>query len=290
VVLEADNFSEKLSALQGAIIFFGKESEMDLSLAGKTVIVTGGGSNIGRAISLTFAREGANLVVAELKADFGEKVVQEANDLKAGGRSMVIETDVTKVEAAEALAKKTMDEFGRIDVLVNNVGWDVQMLFTETTPDFWDKVIDINYKGVLNCTKAVLPHMIEQKSGAIVSIGSDAGRMGEFKEAVYGGCKGAVIAFTKAVARETGRYGIRLNVVCPGMTVPADEEIGSGSMWQVTKAQFTPEILEKAAKSYALRRVGKAQEVANAVVFLASDAASFITGQTLSASGGYTMM
>lgn len=290
MVLEADNFSEKIVSFARGHYFFGKESEMDLSLAGKTVIVTGGGSNIGRAISLTFAREGANLVVAELKADFGEKVVQEANALKAGGRSMVIETDVTKVEAAEALAKKTMDEFGRIDVLVNNVGWDVQMLFTETTPDFWDKVIDINYKGVLNCTKAVLPHMIEQKSGAIVSIGSDAGRMGEFKEAVYGGCKGAVIAFTKAVARETGRYGIRLNVVCPGMTVPADEEIGSGSMWQVTKAQFTPEIIEKAAKSYALRRVGKAQEVANAVVFLASDAASFITGQTLSASGGYTMM
>jgi 2-hydroxycyclohexanecarboxyl-CoA dehydrogenase len=263
---------------------------MDLSLAGKTVIVTGGGSNIGRAISLTFAREGANLVVAELKADFGEKVVQEAKALKAGGRSMVIETDVTKVDAAEAMVKKTLDEFGKIDVLVNNVGWDIMTLFVETTPDFWDKVIDINYKGVLNCTKAVLPHMIEQKSGAIVNIGSDAGRMGEYSEAVYGGCTGAVIAFTKAVARETGRYGIRLNVVCPGMTVPSDEEIGSGSMWQVTKAQFTPEVLEKAAKSYALRRVGKAQEVANAVVFLASDAASFITGQTLSASGGYTMM
>ena len=263
---------------------------MDLGLAGKTVIVTGGGSNIGRAISLTFAKEGANVVIAELKAEFGEKVVREAKALKAGGRSMVIETDVTKVDAAEALVKKTLDEFGKVDVLVNNVGFDIAMLFIETTPDFWDKVIDINYKGVLNCTKAVLPHMIERKSGAIVNIGSDAGRIGEFREAVYGGCKGAVIAFTKAVARETGRYGIRLNVVCPGLTVPSDEEIGSGSMWKVTKDYFTPEVLAKAAQSYALRRVGKAQEVANAVVFLASDAASFITGQTLSASGGYSMM
>lgn len=263
---------------------------MDIGLAGKTAIVTGGGSNIGRAISLTFAKEGANVVVAELKTEFGEKVAEAANALQAGGHSMVIETDVTKVDATEALVKKTLDEFGKIDVLVNNVGWDIQMLFVETTPDFWDKVIDINYKGVLNCTKAVLPHMIEQKSGAIVNIGSDAGRIGEFREAVYGGCKGAVIAFTKAVARETGRYGIRLNVVCPGLTVPSDEEIGSGSMWQVNKPYFTPEILEKAAKSYPLRRVGKAQEVANAVVFLASDAASFITGQTLSASGGYSMM
>ena len=156
------------------------------------------------------------MVIAELKADFGEKVVQEANALKAGGRSMVIETDVTKVDAAEALVKKTLDELGKIDILVNNVGWDVQMLFVETTPDFWDKVIDINYKGVLNCTKAVLPHMIEQKSGAVVSIGSDAGRIGEFREAVYGGCKGAVIAFTKAVARETGRYGIRQMSSAPG--------------------------------------------------------------------------
>lgn len=263
---------------------------MDLGLAGKTAIVTGGGSNIGRAISLTFAREGANLVIAELKKDFGEEVVAKAKTLKTGGRAMVIETDVTKVDTVEALVKKTLDEFGKIDILVNNVGWDIQMLFVETTPDFWDKVININYKGVLNCTKAVLPHMIERKSGAIVNIGSDAGRIGEFKEAVYGGCKGAVIAFTKAVARETGRYGIRLNVVCPGLTVPADEEIGSGSMWKVTKEYFTPELLEKASKSYPLRRVAKAQEIANAVVFLASDAASFVTGQTLSVSGGYSMM
>ncbi len=263
---------------------------MDLGLAGKTVIVTGGGSNIGRAISLTFAREGANLAVAELKAEFGEKTVQEANALKAGGRSLVIEADVTKFDAVEAMVNKAIGEFGKVDILVNNVGWDEVMLFIDTTPDLWDKIISINYKGVLNCTKAVLPHMIEQKSGAIVSIGSDAGRIGEFRESVYGGCKGAVIAFTKAVARETGRYGIRLNVVCPGMTVPGDEEIGSGSMWQVTKAQYPPELVEKIGKSYPLRRVGKAQEVANAVAFLASDAASFITGQTLSASGGYTMM
>ena len=263
---------------------------MDLGLAGKTIIVTGGGSNIGRAISLTFAREGANVVIAELKTAFGDKVADAANALKAGGRTMVVETDVTKLDVVEGLIKKTLDEFGKIDVLVNNVGWDMPMYFLETTPDFWDKIISINYKGVLNCTKTVLPHMVEQKGGAIVNIGSDAGRIGEFKEAVYGGCKGAVIAFTKAVARETGRYGIRLNVVCPGMTVPSEEEAGVGSMWKEAKDFFTPEYLEKAAKNYALRRLGKPQDVANAVVFLASDAASFITGQTLSASGGYSMM
>lgn len=263
---------------------------MDLGLKGKTVIVTGGGSNIGRAISLTFAGEGANVVIAELKAVFGEKAASEANALKAGGQTVVIETDVTKFDMVEATVKKTIEKFGRVDILVNNVGWDDVKLFVDTTPDLWSKLIDINYKGVLNCTKAVLPHMIEQKGGAIVSIGSDAGRMGEFKEAVYGGCKGAVIAFTKAVARETGRYGIRLNVVCPGMTVPAMEELGEGSMWRQTLSSYGPEVQAQAAKNYPLRRIGKAQEVANAVVFLASDRASFITGQTLSASGGYTMM
>ena len=270
---------------------------MDLGLAGKTVVVTGGGSNIGRAISLGFAKEGANVVIAELQKTSGEKVMDIANALKAGGRSIMVETDVTKRDTVDALFKKTMDEFGRIDILVNNVGFDEIMYFMETTPELWDKIIDINYKGVLNCTKAVIPYMIKQNIGSIVNIGSDAGRVGEFKEAVYGGCKGAVIAFSKAVARETGRYGIRLNVVCPGLTIPTGEEIGKGSMWETDSetgakagASFTPEALEKAAKAYPLRRLGKAQDITNAVVFMASDAASFITGQTLSVSGGYSMM
>ncbi len=263
---------------------------MNLGLAGKTVIVTGGGSNIGRATSLTFAKEGANVVIAELKAAFAEKVASEANALKTGGRTIVVETDVTKIDAVEAMVKKTIEEFGKVDILVNNAGWGTEILFVDTTTDIWDKTININYKGVLNCTKTVLSHMIEQKSGAIVNLGSDAGRMGEFRESVYGGCKGAVIAFTKAVARETGRYGIRLNVVCPGLTVPTGEELGEGSMFKGAESYLTPENLAQAAKNYPLRRLGKAQDVANAVVFLASDGASFITGQTLSASGGYTMM
>ena len=263
---------------------------MELGLAGKTVIVTGGGSNIGRAISLTFAGEKVNLVIAELDTTQGEKVAQEATS--KGSQAIVVKTDVTKLDDVESMVKQAKDKFGKIDVLVNNVGWDNMMLFTDTTPEFWEKVININYKGVINCTKSVLPHMIEQKSGSVVSIGSDAGRMGEFRESIYAGCKGAVIAFTKAVARENGRYGVRLNVVCPGLTVPGgDEEIGGQSMWSSgIKEAFPPEALEKAAKGYPLRRIGKPQDVAGAVVFMASDAAGFITGQTLSVSGGYTMM
>lgn len=262
---------------------------MELGLKGKTVIVTGGGSNIGRAIVLAFAKEGTNIVIAEIDENQGKKVADEANAL--GSKTTVIKTDVTSYEQVEAMVKKTIEQFGAVDVLVNNVGWDQIQLFVETTPDFWDKIININYRGMLNCTKAVLPHMIERKSGAVISIGSDAGRMGEFREAVYGGCKGAQIAFTKAVARETGRYGIRLNVVCPGMTVPATEdEVGDESMWKLGMKFISDEYKEKAAKNYALRRIGKPEDVAPAVVFLASDAASFVTGQTLSVSGGYTMM
>jgi NAD(P)-dependent dehydrogenase (short-subunit alcohol dehydrogenase family) len=262
---------------------------MELGLAGKTVIVTGGASNIGRAITLAFAREGSNVVIADIDDVQGKRVADQANQL--GGKTIVIKTDVTKYPEVESMVKKTIEEFKKIDVLVNNVGWDIPQLFIDTTEDFWDKVISINYRSDLNCIKAVLPYMIEQKSGAIVSIGSDAGRVGEFREAVYSGCKAGVIALSKAVAREVGRYGIRLNVVCPGVVVPSPDEIGERSMWKgETSKFFTPEVQEKAAKSYALRRLGKADDVAKAVVFLASDAASYITGQTLSVSGGYSMM
>lgn len=262
---------------------------MDLGLAGKSAIVTGGASNIGRGISLAFAKEGVNLAIADLDTVQAEKTAADA--LKAGARkAIVIKTDVTNMANVESMVKKVLEDFGRIDILVNNVGFDIPMLFTDSTPDFWDKLIAVNYKGMLNCTKTVLGPMIEQKSGAIVSIGSEAGRIGEFKEAVYAGCKGGVISFSKAIARENGPKGIRVNVVCPGMTVPTREEIGDQSTWQKTLAMFPPDALEKIAKTYPLRRVGKAQDVANAVVFLASDAASFVTGQTLSVSGGYSMM
>ncbi|MDY6907966.1 MAG: SDR family oxidoreductase [Chloroflexota bacterium] len=262
---------------------------MDLGLKGKSVIVTGGGSNIGRAIVLAFAQEGATITIAEIDEEQGKKVAAEANAL--GGKTSVIKTDITQYESVEAMVNKVIKDNGCVDILVNNVGWDQLQLFIDTTPEFWDKIININYKGMLNCTKAVLGHMVERKAGSIVSIGSDAGRMGEYREAVYGGCKGAQIAFSKAVARETGRYGVRLNVVCPGMTLPSSaDEIGDQSMHKLGLAFFTDEMKEKASKSYALRRLGEPEDVARVAVFIASDAASFVTGQTLSVSGGYTMM
>ncbi len=243
---------------------------MNLNLTGKSVIVTGGGSNIGRAIGLAFAREGAHLTVAEIDAGQGGKVVAEAQ--KGGAASAtVVPTDVTKWESVQAMVKEVEGRLGGVDVLVNNVGWTYDRLFVEKER----------------------AELIARKAGAIVSLGSDAGRMGEFREGVYGACKAGVIALSKSIAREVGRHGIRLNVVCPGMTVPAsDDDIGERSMWQAdtNRAFSTPDMQARIAKAYPLRRIGKAEDVAPAVVFLASDAASFITGQTLSVSGGYTMI
>ena len=263
---------------------------MELNLAGKTVIVTGGGSNIGRAICHRFGEEKANVVIAELDEFAGNKVNDEVK--KLGAESVFIKTDITNNGQVEEMVKKTTDKFGQVDILVNNVGWNVDQLFMEETREKWEKIIAINYWGVINCTRAVLGQMVERKSGTIVSIGSDAGRMGEYREAVYAGCKGATIAFTKALARELGRYGIRLNVVCPGVTVPQSEDaIGKGSLWSGEMMKiFNPEAQAKAAKAYPLRKLGKADDIANAVVFMASERAGHITGQTLSVSGGYTMM
>jgi 2-hydroxycyclohexanecarboxyl-CoA dehydrogenase len=191
------------------------------------------------------------------------------------------------------MVRDVESRLGGIDVLVNNVGWTMDRLFVEKTREEWEKEIQLNLWGMINCTRAVLDGMIARKAGAIVSLGSDAGRIGEFREGVYAACKAGVIALSKTLAREHGRHGIRLNVVCPGMTMPeSDDEISGLSMWaQETNRQFsTPEMKARIAKAYPLRRIGRPEDVAAAVVFLASDSASFITGQTLSVSGGYTML
>ena len=260
---------------------------MDLGLAGKTVIVTGGASNIGRAISLTFAREGANVVVVDWDDAQAQKVTNEIQAMR--GKALAIRSDVTDWDQVQAMINKTLSEFGQIDVLVNSVGGTFDQYFMEEPREKWSKTINTNLWSMINCTRAVLDHMVQRKSGVIVSIGSDAGRVGEFKEGIYSACKAGIIALTKSLARELGRNGIRLNVVCPGLTPPNVEQIGEKSHWQQQLSTFTPEVLEKAAKAYPLRKVGRPEDTANAVVFLASDSAGYITGQTLSVSGGYSM-
>ncbi|MEE3014444.1 MAG: SDR family oxidoreductase [Chloroflexota bacterium] len=264
---------------------------MELGLRDKHVIVTGGGTNIGRAIVHAFASEGSRISIAELVPSQGEKVALEVAAMDSGAVVNVIPTDVTDPEKVDSMVMTAISEFGPVDILVNNVGWTVDRLFIDKPRSEWEREVQVNLWGAVNCIHAVLPGMIERQSGSIVCISSDAGRMGEYREAVYSACKAGVIALSKSVARETGRYGLRLNVVCPGLVVPPDdEEISNESMWTEMRSIFTEEVKERVERNYLFRRMGKASEVANAVVFLSSDAASFITGQTLSVSGGYTMM
>ncbi len=264
---------------------------MDLELAGKSVIVTGGASNIGRAITLGFAREGAKITIAELDDVQANKVAQEA--LKLGAKDVqVIKTDVTNMEQVKAMVGAAVSKFGGIDALVNNVGWDDLKFFMQTTPDFWQKIVQINFIGMLNCTFCTLEHMIKAgNGGSIVSISSDASRQGESREAVYGAMKAGVNSFMKTIAKENGRHGIRCNAVCPGVTVPEeDDEVGTNSMWTQRNAMFTDEQFATIAKSLPLRKLGRPKDLANAVVFLSSKAAGHVTGQVLSVSGGYSMI
>jgi len=264
---------------------------MNLNLAGKSVIVTGGASNIGRAITLAFAAEGANVVIADINPDQATKVAAEART--AGARDVLVHrTDVSQIADVTNLVATVEKTYGQVDVLINNVGWTVLGLFIEQSREQWEKEIQINLWGMINCTRAVLDGMIARKRGVVVSIGSDAGRMGEYHEGVYAACKAGVMALTKTIAREYGKYGLRFNVVNPGTTMPkSDEDIGPESMWSGGQARWrSDEMRTRIAKLYPLRRIGVPEDIASVVVFLASDAASFITGQTISASGGYTMI
>lgn len=265
---------------------------MDLGLSGKSVVITGGGSNIGRAITLAFAQEGCHVTIADVDDGAGLRVADAAR--KDGAASAtVVRTDVTAWESVVAMVADVHSRLGAVDVLVNNVGWTIDRLFVEKTREEWEREVQLNLWGMINCTRAALDGMVAHKSGVVVSMGSDAGRMGEFREGVYAACKAGVIALSKSLAREHGRHGLRFNVVCPGMTVPeSEEEIGGRSMWtqDANRAFSTPEMQARIGKAYPLRRVGHPDDVAPAVVFLASDAARFITGQTLSVSGGYTMV
>ena len=261
---------------------------MDLNLIGKTVVVTGGASNIGRGISLAFAAEGAQVYVADIDADQIERVLVEAPEQLHGVRC-----DITDWNAVQNAVQAVKSERGGIDVLVNNAGWTNDLLFIEKPREEWEREVNLNMWGFINMTRAVLDGMIERNAGRIVTISSDAGRIGEFREAVYSGTKAAVIAMSKAIAKEVGKYGITLNCVCPGAVPAAAGTVGDRSMWQGGLAEIfqsdDPARTAKILKAYPLRRLGTPADIASAVLFLASDAAAYITGQTLGVDGGYAM-
>jgi 2-hydroxycyclohexanecarboxyl-CoA dehydrogenase len=260
---------------------------MDLGLNGRVVIVTGGASNLGRAISLGFVGEGARVLIADIDLEQARRVEAEA----PAGTIVARQTDVTDWDAVSATVEFARASMGAVDVLVNCAGWTVDRLFVEKPRDEWEREIAIDMWGFINCVRAVLEPMIERGYGRIVSIGSDAGRIGEWREAVYSGTKASVIAMSKAIAKEVGKHGITLNVVCPGLVPGTPETSGRESIWAADQGKlFSPAVLEKAARAYPLRRLGTPQDVVPAVLLLASDRASYITGQTLSVSGGYTMI
>jgi 2-hydroxycyclohexanecarboxyl-CoA dehydrogenase len=267
---------------------------MDLGLQGKTAVVTGGGSNIGKAIAEGFFEEGANVVIADIDETQAARVV---SDLQAKGRSnsaIFVKTDVGKQDQVENMAKRALEEFGQIDILVNNAGWTNNNLFLKKPIEDFEREIAINLWGPIFGIRAVAPSMIERSYGKIVTIGSDAGRVGEYNEAVYGACKGGAIVLSKALAREFGRYKLNVNVVCPGLTLPKnDKDAGADSLWHRESHQSSifrnEETLKKVVKNYPLRRHGVPDDIVPMVLFLSSDVSSYITGQTISVSGGYAM-
>lgn len=251
-----------------------------MAFSGRVALVTGGASGIGKAVCLALAAEGARVAVADVNAEGAEAAAAAAK--AAGGDGLAVAMDVTNRRSVAAGVEKTLAAWGHIDVLANVAGWDRIVPFVDTTEELWDRVIAINFRGVLATCHTVLPHMIERGSGVVVNVSSDAGRSGSSGQTVYSGAKGAVIAFTKAVAREVARYGIRVNAIAPGLT--------DTPLLQQMIADGNEKLIQAIVRATPLQRLATPEEVAQAVLFLASEKASFITGQTLSVSGGLTMI
>ena len=244
-------------------------------LENQVAIVTGAASGIGRATAQAFSDEGASVVVADVDVARGEAAAAE---MRAQGRNAdFLAVDMTDPASIDAFAAGVLARFGAVDVLVNGAGWGRTAPFWEGTPEFWSKLVALNFVGPMQLTKALLPAMIERASGCIVNVSSDAGRVGSLGETVYSGAKGGLIAFTKSLAREVARYQINVNCVCPG---PTDTPL---------MAAVPEKVQEGLKKAIPFRRLAKPSEIADAIVFFASGRASYVTGQVLSVSGDLTM-
>lgn len=244
------------------------------TLANQKALVTGATSGIGRAIAVKLAEAGATVYVTGRRADLGKETVGLIE--QAGGTGHFVVADLGDLGDVRALA----GEVGEVDVLVNNAGIDKIERFVDSTPDTWRKIVDVNLLGTINMTRTVLDPMLERRSGRLVHIASDAGRVGSSGEVVYSATKGGVIAFAKGLAREVASKGVTSNVVCPG---PTDTAL----LDQVAEA--SEKLYAGLAKAIPMRRIGQPADIAPAVAFLAGDGAGFVTGQTLSVSGGLTM-
>jgi len=242
-------------------------------------MITGSARGIGAAIARKLAADGFAVGVCDLNAE-GASVTARAI-AEAGARTASAGVDVADAASVAACVERFEAKLGAIDVLVNNAGIDIPAFFLESKEPDWDRLWAVNVKGVLHCTQRVLPGMTLRKRGRVINIASDAGRVGAGGEAVYSATKGAVLAFTKALARETARYEVTVNAVCPGATDTA---------LLAMLSDFNPKLHQGLVRGIPLRRVGQPEDVAGAVAYLASDAASYVTGQSLSVSGGLTML
>lgn len=275
---------------------------MDLEIAGKTVIVTGGSSNIGRGCVLAFAAEGSNVVIASRDPVQGEQVAKDANALGCG-KVVFQQTDVTSLESVRQMAEVAQQQFGRIDILINNAGGVAHSsLFLEKPEADFEWETDLNIRGVVNCCRVIGGILVDQGHGAIVNITSNSALEPQAAHYVahYGATKGYVNTLTKALAYEWAGTGVRINNVAPGWIVPhSTEHAGAGSFWNRFGYEVygTPDSMQEQVKTGALpnisdlpiKRLGRPEDIANLAMFLSSDRASYITGQLVSVSGGAWM-
>jgi 2-hydroxycyclohexanecarboxyl-CoA dehydrogenase len=251
-------------------------------MSNRVALVTGGAQGIGKGIATSLGESGFKVAIADLNLEIAQQTAKEIT--AAGGTAIAVEVNVTDTASVKSAVAAVEAELGPVEVVVNNAGWDDFMKFVQTDEEFWDKILDINFKGMLRVTQAVVPGMIERGFGRVVNIGSDAGRVGSSLEAVYSGAKGGTIAFSKTLAREVATKGVTVNTVCPGPTdTPALRKFADGAGDDADK------VIAGMTRAVPMKRLGTPEDVGPAVAFFASDAAGFITGQTLSVSGGLTM-
>ena len=246
-----------------------------MNFNGKTAVVTGAASGIGRATAEAFAHAGARVLLADINDESGEAIAAALNAQGCGAEYFHV--DITDAQSLEAFRQAALGNGASVDIVANVAGWGKTEPFVENKPEFWKKLIDLNFLGTVMVTRAFVEDMMQRRSGRIVCVASDAGRVGSLGETVYSGTKGGVIAFTKALAREMARYDVTVNCVCPG---PTDTPL---------MAAVPDKIRDAFARVTPMRRLAKPSEIADAILFFAGPQSDFVTGQVLSVSGGLTM-
>lgn len=260
---------------------------MDLGVRGKVAFITGGGKGIGEVVATMLAKEGADIAVVDYDPSGVEDTSKKVKAI--GAKSLWFKVDVTKQEQVNKAVQKTLDEFNKIDILINIPGRGERKQFITSNRDDWNFSINLNLYGVLNSAKAVVDQMVKQGNGNMVFVVSDAGRVGENNNSVYSAAKAGVIAFSKALARELGRYRIRVNCVSLSvMNTPGGIQLRETLANRLGKGKT--EIEKRIMSNYVIRRFGEPEDAANAICFLASNRADWVTGQTLSVNGGYCMI